>query len=376
MKKVFLFALFTILLGACDNKAKFTVEGTVEGAQDSVLYFEQMSLSGVKKLDSLKLKADGAFRFTADTTSTPEFYVLRISDQIINISVDSTETITIRAQYPNMAARYEVEGSENCQKIRSLALMQQELLRKSIALEQNQSMPPGDAQDSLLRMIKRHKEHVLREYIYQAPNKTYSYFALFQTLGPWFIFNPQANPEDLRVFAAVATSWDTFHPGSDRTQNLHNIVMEQMKQQRGNQYSAGTDGPAIVESGIIELQLPDNQQKLQTLGELKGRVVLLDFHSFALENSPQRILMLRDLYNKYHARGLEIYQVSLDQDEHFWRQMTQHLPWICVRDASLQSAQSYNVMEVPEFFLIDRNSQLQKRSSQIKDLEKEIESML
>ena len=115
---------------------------------------------------------------------------------------------------------------------------------------------------------------------------------------------------------------------------------------------------------------------MQTLSQLKGQVVLLDFHTFTMKESPQRILMLRDLYNKYHEKGLEIYQVALDQDEHFWKQMTQHLPWICVRDGSMQSAQSYNVVEVPEFFLIDRNSQLQKRSSQMTDLEAEIKALL
>ena len=124
------------------------------------------------------------------------------------------------------------------------------------------------------------------------------------------------------------------------------------------------------------MQLPDKNGNLLTLSSLKGKVVLLDFHTFTLPESAQRILMLRELYNKYHEQGLEIYQVSLDQDEHFWKQMTQHLPWVCVRDASLQSAMSYNVTDVPEFFLINRNSQLQKRSSQMKDLEAEIKALL
>jgi alkyl hydroperoxide reductase subunit AhpC len=105
-------------------------------------------------------------------------------------------------------------------------------------------------------------------------------------------------------------------------------------------------------------------------------VVLLDFHSFQIDKSPQRILMLRDLYNKYHEQGLQIYQVSLDADEHFWRQMTMQLPWICVRDESGQSAVKYNVQAVPEFFLIDRQNQLQKRSTQISDLEQEIRKLL
>lgn len=371
-------ALMTLLLGACDNKVKFTIEGNIEGAKDSVLYFEHVSLSGLKPLDSLKLGADGAFRFQADTTAAPEFYVLRIHDQIINISIDSTETVTVKAQYPNMAARYEVEGSDNCEKIRSLALMQQDLLRKAIALEQDMTIPPGDAQDSLRRMMNRYKETVLENYIFKEPNKTYSYFALFQTLGRWLIFNPKESREDLRVFAAVATSWDTFYPGAARTENLHNIVIESMQQLNGTSASTAQqgDGPTIVESGIIELQLPDKNGNLLTLSSLKGKVVLLDFHTFTLPESAQRILMLRELYNKYHEQGLEIYQVSLDQDEHFWKQMTQHLPWVCVRDASLQSAMSYNVTDVPEFFLINRNSQLQKRSSQMKDLEAEIKALL
>ena len=378
MRKTVILALMTLLLGACDNKVKFTIEGNIEGAKDSVLYFEHVSLSGLKPLDSLKLGADGAFRFQADTTAAPEFYVLRIHDQIINISIDSTETVTVKAQYPNMAARYEVEGSDNCEKIRSLALMQQDLLRKAIALEQDMTIPPGDAQDSLRRMMNRYKETVLENYIFKEPNKTYSYFALFQTLGRWLIFNPKESREDLRVFAAVATSWDTFYPGAARTENLHNIVIESMQQLNGTSASTAQqgDGPTIVESGIIELQLPDKNGNLITLSSLKGKVVLLDFHTFTLPESAQRILMLRELYNKYHEQGLEIYQVSLDQDEHFWKQMTQHLPWVCVRDASLQSAMSYNVTDVPEFFLINRNSQLQKRSSQMKDLEAEIKALL
>ena len=379
MRKTVILALMTLLLGACDNKVKFTIEGNIEGAKDSILYFEHVSLSGLKPLDSLKLGADGAFRFQADTTATPEFYVLRIHDQIINISIDSTETVTVKAQYPNMAARYEVEGSDNCEKIRSLALMQQDLLRKAIALEQDMTIPPGDAQDSLRQMVDRYKQTVLENYIFKEPNKTYSYFALFQTLGRWLIFNPKESREDLRVFAAVATSWDTFYPGAARTENLHNIVIESMQQLYGNAYASTAqqgDGPTIVESGIIELQLPDKNGNLLTLSSLKGKVVLLDFHTFTLPESAQRILMLRELYNKYHEQGLEIYQVSLDQDEHFWKQMTQHLPWVCVRDASLQSAMSYNVTDVPEFFLINRNSQLQKRSSQMKDLEAEIKALL
>lgn len=364
-------------LAACDHQEKFTVEGNIEGAEDSVLYFEHVGLKGLNTLDSVKLGADGEFSFRAAATDAPEFYILRIKDQIINISIDSTETVTVKAQYPNMSARYEVEGSDNCSRIRELALMQQDLYRQALALDKSMQLSRLEKQDSLTKMISAYKNRVCEDFIYQGPNMTYAYFALFQTLGQWLIFDPEANSGDIRAFAAVATSWDTFYPEAERTKNLHDIVIRSMKDQRIiNARSSSANESMIVETGVINLNLTDNKGRQRTLTELKGKVVLLDFHTFQLENSPQRILMLRGLYNKYHEQGLEIYQVSLDQDEHYWRQLTQQLPWICVRDASGESARSYQVQQVPEYFLIDRQNQLQKRSSQMKDLETEIKALL
>ena len=377
MKKIVILIMAVMALCACDRKATFTVEGTVEGAKDSVLYFENMSLSGVKMIDSVKLAEDGRFCFHGTAPDAPDFFILRIHDQIINLAVDSTETIKVSAKYPDMSARYEVAGSDDCANIRELALRQQDLYRRAVAIEGDLSLGREAAIDSLSRMTETYKREVAERYIFPAPGTSTAYFALFQTLGRWLIFD-QTNSKDLKVYAAVATSWDTFHPNAERTQNLHNIVIEGMKNQRivNARDMRNMEASKIEESGVIEIDLPDNHGRQQRLTSLKGKVVLLDFHIFVLKDSPQRILMLRDLYNKYHDRGLEIYQVSLDQDEHFWRQMTTQLPWICVRDDEGVTAIRYNVQSVPEFFLIDRQNMLQKRSSQMKDLEAEIKSLL
>ena len=90
-------------------------------------------------------------------------------------------------------------------------------------------------------------------------------------------------------------------------------------------------------------------------------------------------MMLRDLYNKYHARGLEIYQISIDPDEHFWKTQTEALPWISVRDdAGAQSPilAQYNVQLIPTFFLIGRDNTLKLRNTQIKDINAAIQSLL
>ena len=89
--------------------------------------------------------------------------------------------------------------------------------------------------------------------------------------------------------------------------------------------------------------------------------------------------MLRELYNKYQAQGFEIYQVSLDPDEHFWKQQTAALPWICVRDAdgiNSERLSIYNIQSLPEYFLIDKGNNLVGRSEQIKDLNASIKGLL
>ncbi len=383
MNKVQYFVAGAVLtmLAACGGK-EFKVEGEVANAKDSVLYFENVGLDGISVLDSVRLGDDGKFAFSEAAPEAPEFYRLRISDQIINVAIDSTEVITVKTQYPQMATKYDISGSDNNQKIKELALKQIDLQVRAISLERSGSLPMIALRDSLQRMVNTYKEEVKRDYIFKEPFKSYAYFALFQTLGPWLIFDPKNNSEDSKVFAAVATSWDTFHPGALRGENLHNIAIEGLKNARimeAKRQAQSVDQTKIVESGVIEVELPDNHGQVRRLTDMAGKVVLLDFHLFAMEDSPKRILMLREYYNKYHAQGFEIFQVSLDSDEHFWKQMTAALPWICVRDADglgSRLAVSYNVPELPEFFLIDRNNNLIKRSTQIEDLDVEIKKLL
>ena len=194
------------------------------------------------------------------------------------------------------------------------------------------------------------------------------------------IFNPRNSEDDVKVFAAVATSWDTFYPKAERGANLHNIALEGMKNVRiiRSEQAKRLDPKVIDTSGIIEIALKDNKGIVRRLSDLKGKVVLLDFHLFSADGSADRIMMLRDIYNKYHKLGLEIYQVSVDTDEHFWKTQTAALPWISVRvdDNSASVLNNYNVQAVPTFFLLNKNVNVVKRDAQIKDIDAEIKALL
>lgn len=131
----------------------------------------------------------------------------------------------------------------------------------------------------------------------------------------------------MKCFAAVATSLNNAYPHADRSRNLYNMVIKGMKNTRTpRQQTMEIPEDKIKEASIIDIQLKDLKGNTRSLTDLKGKVVLIDFTVYNNAMSAAHNLALRELYNKYASQGFEIYQISLDGDEHFWK----HLQIICL----------------------------------------------
>lgn len=383
MKKVTFAALAALTITACSSGPKFQVNGDVSGADGKTLYLEASGLEGIVPLDSVKLKGEGAFSFKQPRPESPEFYRLRIDDKIINFSVDSIETIQIKAPYADFSTTYTVEGSENSNKIKELTLKQIRLQKEVddlLAALRGNRMGHDVFEDSLATLLNNYKEDVKVNYIFAAPNTAAAYFALFQKLNNYLIFDPLNNKDDVKCFAAVATSLNNAFPHAVRSKNLYNIVIKGMKNTRQPQTKTlEIPQDKIVETGIIDIALRDVKGNVRKLTDLKGKVVLLDFSVFQSPAGAPHNLMLRELYNEYAKQGLEIYQVSLDADEHYWKTAADNLPWVCVRDGNgiySTNVAVYNVRQVPSIFLINRNNELKLRGEDIKNLEAAVKSLL
>ena len=298
---------------------------------------------------------------------------------VISISLKNVDGVTFDIAYKNFATEYNIQGSENNQKIKELVLLQTDLQERVNRMAQS-GIPVGIAQDSLTRMVDAYKDEVKRNYIFVAPNKPYAYFALFQVLNGYMIFDPLNNKEDVKCFAAVATSMNNLYPHADRSRNLYNMVIKGMKNTRAPQVKP-LDIPAdkIQEASIIDIPLMDIKGTVRHLTDLKGKVVLIDFTAYGSAESGARNLLLREIYDKYASQGLEIYQVSLDTDEHFWKTAADNLPWICVRDPQgpySTYVRLYGVTQLPTAFLVGRNNELNMRIGPKTDLEEAIKKLL
>lgn len=374
-------AALTMLATACKDKGEqFEINGRIAEADGKTLYFEAVTLNGIEALDSTRLDEDGQFCFQGTRPFNPEFYRLRIDRQIVNLSVDSTETIHVEAELPDMGTDYEVEGSGNCQTLK-------EINNKLIALQQSikditndKALTLGEQERLVHEKINLYKNEMKMHYIMENPASAPAYFALFQTVNGSLIFNPISNPDDIKFVGAVATAWDANYPGTSRTENLHNIAIQGMKNtKRPTPVSLEDIDPGkISAAGIIDIELPDIHGKNRKLSDIRNKVVLLDFTAYSLPSSQERIMQMRGLYDKYSSLGFDIYQVSIDPDEHYWKTACEHLPWTCVYESRGEASGylgSYLVRRLPTYFLINSHGDLVARDEQIDDLEKAIREL-
>lgn len=369
-----------LLLTGCSDSSNFTVKGVVSDGDKQTLYLERVGISTVSILDSVKLTQTGKFKFKSAKPEYPDFYRLRLNNQLINFSIDSTEVLNIVADAGTFATSYSVEGSENAKAIKSITLAQLdanlEISKLRKAYEANEIADTVYSR-KVLETAEAYKE-VARKYIYGAPMSTAAYFALFQQVDGLLFFDLY-DKNDSKAYSAVATSYNHFYPESPRSKHLYNLALQSIKVIRG-QRPITTEDIQAQEVSFIDVELPDlkgNKIKLTEVAD--GVPVLVNFTAYQTEWSPALNMRLGELFEKYASKGLRIYQISLDSDVHFWMNIATKLPWTCVRDPQSvysQTAALYNVKQLPALFILDKKGNLVKRVEDIKSLEADLTSVL
>ena len=382
MKYIFGYLLtFALLLfTSCRDDKNFTVEGVVSGADGQTMYLENVGTSSVQVLDSIKLNPQGKFEFKQPRPEYPDFYRLRLKNQLINFAIDSTEVITIAADAGTFATSYKVEGSENCKAIKEITLAQldaNQAINKIRQEYESKHLDDTTYVNQVKEAANAYKEVALK-YIYGAPMSTVAYYALFQQVNGLLFFDLY-DKTDSRAYGAVATSYTHLYPESPRTKQLYNLALQSIKVIR-SQRVLDLSEIHTTEVSFLEVALPDIYGNIVKLSEIaKGCPVLVNFTAYQAEWSPALNIALNKLYMKYAEKGLKIYQISLDSDEHFWKNAASNLPWLCVRDpetAYSQAAALYNVKQLPAIFILDKKGNVVKREDNPRELESAIKALL
>jgi peroxiredoxin len=142
--------------------------------------------------------------------------------------------------------------------------------------------------------------------------------------------------------------------------NLHNYVAAMRPQMEAAQSKSKTTGSGAV---APDISLPDPDGNIQSLSSLRGKIVLLDFWAGWCGPCRRENPVLVKAYAKYHDKGFEIFQVSLDKTKESWTAAIKQdgLNWIHVSDLKFWSspaAKLYGVESIPANFLLDKEGKI------------------
>lgn len=348
---VALLALLGLVFTGC-GRDSFRVSGHILLNEGETLYLEHLGLTKTDVLDSVVLPKSGAFKFRAARPEYPDLYRLRIENATLILVVDSTEHITIEAE--DRLPEAKIENSPKSEQIRELRTSLRE------------------------KPLDEHKAFA-KTVILQDPVSMVAYYALFQQKAGLPVFNIY-DKEDRKCFSAVATSFNTWMPDYSRSKILYSQVLDVINGERRAQQTAIMR--AFIdesESAFLDITLPDENGEEQSLSKYKGKYIIVDFASTLMDRYTGYVFEMKEIYNAYHSRGLEIYEVYPDPSRLVWEDQVRALPWTTVRTengVNDDSFRSYNVQAIPTLFLYNPKGEIVGRYADFKTLRKALEKML
>jgi hypothetical protein len=360
----FLIPVICILI-SCSGKNQFTIKGIIKDGNEKMLYLENVSTSKVILLDSVKLGKNGSYQFKHKRSAAPDFYRLRLNQQLINFAVDSIEILTIYSDTIHFAMNYSIEGSSESEHIKTLTLLQLKTSETFNQLQKqyrSQNITADEYTEKATACIDEYKNEA-KNFIYTNPASTSAYFALFQQINGLLLFDPY-DKTDSKAYGAVANNWNLRYPDASRTKHLVKLFTSALGVIRGEQ-AGNLNVNTIDNADYFDVSLLSFDNITYRLSEIgKDKVVLVDFIAYEMQESPLHNQQLAKVYGKYYTQGFQIYQISLDTDEHFWKNAAINLPWICVRDPqSVNSdiARKYNVRNLPAGYILNRKGEIVKK---------------
>jgi peroxiredoxin len=216
------------------------------------------------------------------------------------------------------------------------------------------------------------KQNYIR-FVVENSNSMSSLYALYQVMPDGDVmFNKNS---DMIYYRLVADSLNALYPDAPHVKRLLNDVK---KMEANFNFSNMISQGNLKESNYPDLNIPDmfgNKIRLSSVNNEK--VVLLDFWVTVDPNAKMRNFELKKVYDKYQAKGFEIYQVALDRNKSSWVTAVQEskLPWISVCDFNGEnspSARLYNVQKVPANYLINAKGEIVGKNLTDQELEKKL----
>jgi len=341
MKKIIIALLPAFLFLACDQKDnKATVKGTISKMGNGEIYL--IKSGDEQKIDTIKVVND-AFTYTTSLEEPTVFMANFGPEQQPGFFILEKGTTTLSYEMGNLKSLNVKGGAE------------QEVYNSFL----NACRPTFQQMDSLgqIAMVNEDNTALLQELqqvFYALDNSLKAQQLDFinkhkSNIGTAFIAVNYLNEKMDKTYTEVDNLYQSLDENVKKSYYGKKMV-EMANQMKGT--SIGQPAPAFT--------LNDVNGKPVDLASFKGKVTLIDFWASWCGPCRGENPNVVAAYNKYKAKGFDIFGVSLDENKEKWLQAIEKdgLTWTHVSDLkgwSSSPAALYGVQSIPSNFLIDQN---------------------
>jgi peroxiredoxin len=353
--------------GMSNNNKTENITGKLTNANNQQLFLAKLTNTGFVGIDTTNLKPDGSFAFTAKLTEKAFYRVALSAENFALIISDEKSKVYIETNAKQMADITKVEGSPDATLLNELQqsakvnFVRMDSLQKSFEA-QAKANPEGaqQLQTQLMPLyngLVANRSNLAKAFIDKHPT-SYAGLSAVEMLS---------EETDMDYIKKVDANLVKQYPNSQYVVAFHAHVVEISK------LAIGSAAPEII------MNTPED--KPMALSSLKGKVVLIDFWASWCKPCRMENPNVVRIYSTMHAKGLEIFSVSLDSNKDAWTKAIAQdkLTWYHVSDLqqwSNAAARTYGVTGIPQTYILDKKGNIAAKNLRGKELEDKIAALL
>jgi thiol-disulfide isomerase/thioredoxin len=381
MKKIICALSVTVLLAACGgNKSdsSFQLSGTFSNANaGDVVYLEELAPGAKVTIDSTTIDDKGGFSFTHAKPSAGFYRVKATEQNFAMLVLGDEQKITLNADYKNIGNTYKTEGSEGTKVFLEFNALGREIQQRTDSMQQAFQAMVGTMKMDTARMDSLNKVFGdIYNKIIDSYQEKFSVLVIKNKASLAVLAGiQQLDPKKyLNLYKEVDAALTAKYPNSKYLANLKkDIAAFEVQTQKTSKLAEGSTLPDFI------LTTPEG--KPLSISSFKGKVVLVDFWASWCGPCRKENPNVVAIYKKLHAKGFDVYGVSLDDNKEKWLGAIKAdgLIWNHASDLKgwdNQVAKQFGIDAIPFTILLDKEGKIIGKGLRGKELESAVESAL